>query len=402
MISVVDAMCGAGKTSVMIERMRKGGLEGKKYLYITPFLTECEVRIPEALPEMEFCAPKNLGEGKLSSLARLVKEGRNISSTHTLFSMLTPSIVEDLIDQQYVLIIDEALSCVGMLNNLVHTDVRDLKTSKMVKVDSTNRGRVEWNEEDYPNHDGKYSEIRNLCNLGMVYGYADCFLFYEFPPRLISGLNEVYVLTYMFSGSDMRCWCDLNNIKYEYVRHDEWGLRSEEELKQVVRENLEILKPSKLLKKVQQVHCLSKTWYENASSEIIKEYKAMLRSCLVTNKAKAGDVFWTTFKPFQGKMGGAGYTRGVSEDMPAFLPLNMRATNDYADYWLCMYAVNMFYNPVLKGYLLSNGVQPDEEAYALSEMIQFIFRGSIRKGEPMKVLVLSNRMRSLLEGWMKM
>jgi hypothetical protein len=38
--------------------------------------------------------------------------------------------------------------------------------------------------------------------------------------------------------------------------------------------------------------------------------------------------------------------------------------------------------------------------FSLSEMIQFIWRGCIRKGEPMKVLILSERMRGLLIKWL--
>ena len=132
----------------------------------------------------------------------------------------------------------------------------------------------------------------------------------------------------------------------------------------------------------------------------LRKYKAMLGSCVVSNKAKAGDVFWTTFKEKQKVMSGAGYTKGVSEDMPSFLPLNIRATNKYADYSLCMYTVNLYKNPVEVGYLRYNGIRVNEDDFALSEMIQFIWRGCIRKGEPMKVLILSKRMRNLLENWL--
>ena len=99
-------------------------------------------------------------------------------------------------------------------------------------------------------------------------------------------------------------------------------------------------------------------------------------------------------------MSGAGYTKGVSEEMPSFLPMNTRATNRYADYWLCMYAINLYKNPMEVEYLSANGVNVDEDMFSLSEMIQFIWRGCIRKGEPMKVLILSERMRGLLIKWL--
>jgi hypothetical protein len=52
-------------------------------------------------------------------------------------------------------------------------------------------------------------------------------------------------------------------------------------------------------------------------------------------------------------------------------------------------------------YLQSNGIDVDEDMYALSEMIQFIWRGAIRQGKPMKVLILSERMRNLLIKWLE-
>jgi hypothetical protein len=43
----------------------------------------------------------------------------------------------------------------------------------------------------------------------------------------------------------------------------------------------------------------------------------------------------------------------------------------------------------------------DSDMFALSEMIQFIWRGAIRQGKPMKVLILSERMRNLLIKWLE-
>ena len=121
----------------------------------------------------------------------------------------------------------------------------------------------------------------------------------------------------------------------------------------------------------------------------------------MSNKAKAGQIFWTTYKKYKEKLEHDGFRKGVSPEMPAFLPLNTRATNRYKDYSFCMYAVNLYLNPVDLRYMRSQGVEPDLDTYALSEMLQFIWRGSIRKGEPMKVVVLSKRMRKLLEEWLK-
>ncbi|WP_236690569.1 tyrosine-type recombinase/integrase [Stutzerimonas stutzeri] len=45
--------------------------------------------------------------------------------------------------------------------------------------------------------------------------------------------------------------------------------------------------------------------------------------------------------------------------------------------------------------------QIDTDRYALGHLIQFIFRGSIRKHEDMHLLITSLRMKSLLENWLE-
>jgi hypothetical protein len=403
MINVIDSMCGTGKSTKIFELIRQKSKEDKdkRFLYITPFLSEIDERIPVELPELDFWTPENKGKGKIGDLKSLILQGKNVASTHALFSKLTPRLVDILIEKQYVLVIDEAISCVGLLDkSLVHSDVRDLLKANMVIPNPDKRNQLSWNEVDYPEHDGRYAFVRNLCNLGVVYCYADTFLMFEYPPKLLSGLNEVWVLTYLFNGSDMRCWLDLNEIPYTIKDNEQLGLLPECKVKEMVRSNLTLLTNRNLEAKQQRPTTLSKGWFDKAKKEEIDSYKAMLRSCVVSQKAKAGEIFWTTYKDYQVRMQGTGYTKGVSDDMPAFLPMNIRATNDYRNYTLCMYAVNIFKNPVEVNYLKDNGIEVDEDTYALSEMIQFIWRGCIRQGKPMKVLILSQRMKNLLVKWL--
>jgi hypothetical protein len=42
----------------------------------------------------------------------------------------------------------------------------------------------------------------------------------------------------------------------------------------------------------------------------------------------------------------------------------------------------------------------DKEAYALSEMVQWIWRSAIRKGEDIWIYIPSRRMRTLLQDWL--
>lgn len=404
MINVVDSMCGTGKSTKMFEKMRKifERDDTRKFLYITPFLSEIEERVPTVLPELQFKCPKNTGDGKVESLKGLVGSGENIASTHVLFSVLTPEIVDMLIDKQYVLVIDEALGCVNAYSrNITPDDVHALLHSNMVIPDVDNRNQLSWNEEEYPEHEGKYRDVRLLCNLGVLFSYDEDFLIYEYPPKLLRGLDDVYVLTYMFNGSDMRCWLDLHNIEYRYVPQEEFGLLPHREVMLRVKENLTILDNNTLSNMGQNRWSLSKAWFSNAKKPTLDKYKGIMRTAVNSTKSKNSDVFWTTYKDYRSKLEGKGYTKGVSPEMPCFLPLNTRAINDYKDYSLCMYAARLNKHPVEKRYLSEYGVSVDEDMFALSEMIQFIWRGCIRQYKPMSVLILNKRLRKDLEDWIE-
>ena len=63
--------------------------------------------------------------------------------------------------------------------------------------------------------------------------------------------------------------------------------------------------------------------------------------------------------------------------------------------------VNRYLNPFVKNFFTSNGIDVDEEGYALSEMLQFIWRSAIRDGKEIWIYIPSIRMRTLLKKWIK-
>lgn len=90
---------------------------------------------------------------------------------------------------------------------------------------------------------------------------------------------------------------------------------------------------------------------------------------------------------------GKGYTK-------SYLACNARATNAYIDRTAIAYMCNRYFNPILKNFFIMQGVRVEEEAWALSELLQFLFRSAIREGNKITVYIPSSRMRRLLENWM--
>ena len=91
-------------------------------------------------------------------------------------------------------------------------------------------------------------------------------------------------------------------------------------------------------------------------------------------------------------MRGKGYTK-------RFLTFNAKATNKYKDCRALVYIVNVFMNVNEKKFYQAHGIDPDEEQYALSTMVQWIWRSAIREGNPVELYIPSSRMRTILERW---
>ena len=109
-------------------------------------------------------------------------------------------------------------------------------------------------------------------------------------------------------------------------------------------------------------------------------------------KSKSSNNIWTTFKDFKLILSGKGYTKG-------FVSSNMRATNEYMNCTAVAYLVNKYFNPYIKRFFTSHNIEVYEDQYAVSEMVQFIWRSAIRQGRSINVYIPSKRMRNLLKKW---
>ena len=64
-----------------------------------------------------------------------------------------------------------------------------------------------------------------------------------------------------------------------------------------------------------------------------------------------------------------------------------------------MYAVNIFMNVNDKLFYKRYGIEVNEDGYALSTMLQWIWRSAIRDGKEINIYIPSKRMRTLLTDW---
>lgn len=86
---------GSGKTEAMLS-MINDDPEGN-YIFVTPYLDEVE-RVKRSTKFGRFKDPKNYGESKLESFHKLLADGEDIATTHSLF-LRTTSETEQLISE---------------------------------------------------------------------------------------------------------------------------------------------------------------------------------------------------------------------------------------------------------------------------------------------------------------
>jgi hypothetical protein len=389
MINVIDAICGAGKTSYAIQLINSN--PERSFVYITPYLKEVS-RIKQSCPMANFREPTQLGEGKFGHFHRLLTKGENIVSTHALFRMATQE-TKDLIESyNYTLILDEVMDILEELP-LKKDDLPTIIDKRYAHIDSN--GFLVW---DDPEYDGRYNDIKIMCMNRSLFVVNNCVLMWTFPVEVFNSFKEVYILTYMFDCQIQRYYYDLHDVDYKYWKVDNNGKHYNITPHDFAPEDTSEIHVNIYRGKLNDIGsdttALSKSWYERNKSTKVKILKNHVYNYFYNvTKSKSKFNLWTTFKDYQSKLSGKGYSKG-------FLSSNARATNEYMDRTTVAYAINKYVSPMVVHFFNTHGITIDQDRYALSEMIQFIFRSALRSGQEINLYVPSLRMRQLLEQWL--
>ncbi|KKK39710.1 hypothetical protein WQ57_02060 [Mesobacillus campisalis] len=404
-INIVDSIMGSGKTSWAIQYMNESAFY-KKFIYITPFKSEVD-RVINSV-NRDFVQPEAVKGGtKLDSLKQLIAKGENIVSTHALFQRMDTELIELIEMQGYNLILDEVMNVIEQVD-ISKDDLQLLMTAR-TKADEPvmtvdDKGFVHWNEKDYS--EGKFKDIRNLANANNLMIYENITMYWLFPVSAFKGFEEIFVLTYMFNGQLQRYYYDLFNLNYtfysvgclngKYSLIDNISLEKEnrQHLKQLI--NIHYSKPTDRidLNRVGEDRTAFSKSHTARMMESSAKKKILKDNAFNYYRNKIGvsseEVMWTTFKEFE-------KTLCPKNLKKQFVEVTARATNDYANKSTCIYFANRFMNPITKRFFTGKGVTVDEDLFALSELLQWIFRSRIRKGQQINVYIPSKRMRTLLE-----
>ncbi len=400
-IEVLDAIMGSGKTLGIIKWMLAN--PNNKYLYISPMLTEVEQRIPEACEALEFTFPTT-EEHKTKSLhlLELLTDGCNISFTHSLFSELSKRHLEQIARHNYVLIIDEEVSLIEPYQGRYKKgDIISLEEAGHIKVDEDNLGKVEWLWKEM-SEDTQYSGLQRLCSIDMLYCSKRNreMMVTQLPMSLVESSKRTIILSYLFKGSVMESFLKLKGI--EVVDFTEVELLKD--TKQVMLEARELITLcSTTATNAVKNYSMSSTWYSTtANKDQLKKLSSAIRS--VYRKVGKDDLLLTLPKDNASRESKRSVVHPNINLEGVFLYCGARATNDYASKSVALHAYNRYVNLVVKSYLQDYGLEldaiPDDDQFALSEMIQWIWRTRIRENRSIDLYILPKRMESLFKQWL--
>ena len=429
---IIDSPMGIGKSASLMDLIRfhnKGfDPEPRRFIVFVPTIRERDERYG---PELDLKSPATPPYNK--SILELIRNGENIVTTHSLWSIFNDETIRAFSESnyKYIALFDEVpqlfRDVVGKGHKLDEpagsirfgpADIKLMQQTGMVRVQD---GTIRFNPEcEYAKSDKDYkvfNAIKNLSYSCTLYPFGEkdgtFTSIIAFARReLFACFRECWFYSYMTEGSMLHNYCAMNHIAKEYYHIDDGRMIRNPGGKYVETyprgiENLVILDG----KPFNMDASLSKTWYHNASKDTsqtgLKELKQKFRNAYEFMKAmgvRSDSFLFTTFNAYKNLL------RSNGRHYPSlrrFLPCNTKATNSYQNCTGVAYLCNRFFDVTCTKFLEQRAKAENNpellfnnDNYALSELVQFVWRTNVRVREscqPVYVWIPDRRMRTLLQ-----
>jgi hypothetical protein len=442
-IHVLDSLMGMGKSTALINMIkadsiasiveREAGVPTRRWLVIVPTLNEVD-RYAAALSSFgaPFEMPNDTIHGrKMLHLLRMVEEGRNIVATHELFKQLSRAVYAALEALNYTLVVDEEIEVVRPYE-LPTNKTNHLFNKGYVYTDQVTR-RVQWNSKEHPISSFPFkTDIPKLCEAGHLVQSKAGLLIVETPAEFLRCFDQVWVATYMFDGAPMRAYLEAQHfpIRMLTVAKDKRGfhqvvpfgspeaLASELVVKQELRRLVTVHtgRRNMMGANSHKGSPLTSTWFNSKARQepqVITTLANSIAEFFRESGAPAERIAWTAFKGHEERMRVARLKTDCkpNSDQPqiekdgtacGFLAFNARATNAYRNVEAMAYPMNVYQHGDVAAYFNEQDIPTSEDLYAISTLVQWLWRSRIRK-EPREAIVVylpSERMRGLFLEWL--
>lgn len=404
-VKIVDGIMGSHKTNRIIEWMDAN--PQKSYIYVSPLLSEVKEggRVHKSLKNITLEIPTNEGQTKSKSLLEMLKAGDSIACTHSLYLSMNENHFYHMSLNNYTVIIDEEVNVISGFDKYSRSDLQWLIENGNIDVNESD-GMVSWKgsrEKIDTKH--KYYDFTKYCDSKSLYctKRSEVMMCTQLPVRLFECAKEVVILTYMFENNILDCFLKLKG--FDVQEFDEITLERED--KTAIKNLLTVIPPTDKMNN----YSLSSTWFSEANGVQLNDVSNYIRTIAnrlgLTNK----DVLWTVPKEraVRGKVKSKklvrpiGYSEYKDEDgvkHTCWLAAQTRATNEYSDKKLMVHCYNRRPLVPVSAYLQDYGHPVDLQVFATSELLQWAWRGCIRKREPMTLAIGSKRMHNFFMQWL--
>jgi hypothetical protein len=374
----------------------------RQYLVVVPTLDEIR-RVQEA-SSVPFVQPETsrVHKTKREHLEALLCEGANIATTHALYMDVAVLAREGLLDD-YEIIIDEVLDvCAKVDGKSPRSFERFYLGCQYAIVGSDGRvsSTPKWDAEVDAVADTLDVRLHRMAKAGMLYYIDNTFFMWALPRELLSAGRSFTVYTYLAEGSMLLPYLRKLGVPYDHdvdpvidaeFRRKARNLIEIRDIPKLKRVSLSYSGQKASTAKAKTVASALRSIRRGALGDIPLENT--LVTCVKDNWYRKGDddaekrkagPFAANSKMFEGVNWIANTTRG---------------TNNYAHCSHLIYLYDQNMNPYIRRWLGLVGDPSAQDRYALTELIQWVYRSRARRGKPIVLYLPSARMRGLLKDW---
>lgn len=396
-ITILDEPCGTGKTSRMIASLDPV----KNYLIVVPYLSEVD-RVIRQADGIDLYQPDESSvpeRTKHAHLRQLLEQGKSVVTTHALYENAVPVVREGLLEG-YHIIIDEVLDAAEVIASKSTQSVQDfyIQTNYLCLEDN-GRVRTSWNWLQHGDQakDTLDARIFNAADHGRLFLESGSNFITGIPEELLSAGQSLTIMTFMFAGSLLRAYLDKLGIPYDVKRDLKAELRFKEDARRLIDFRTIPALEKLCLSYTGQGKGLKQRNYQSSFENALKNFRDRELNGLAHK-----DILLTTRQDLWFRKGDrtaniAGPCAKKSRLFSAnWIANTTRGTNEYSNCSTLLYLYDQHVNPTLARWLGVAGTNFNDQ-YALTELIQWVWRSRIRNEKQITLYLPSQRMKRLIE-----
>ncbi|WP_306260424.1 hypothetical protein [Pararhizobium sp. IMCC21322] len=401
-IRIVDQPCGSGKTTKLLQSFNPK----YKYLVVVPLLSEVKRVIKGAC--VPFVEPKDASGTKRESLETHLDEGLNIVTTHAMYQRVACLARSGKLED-YHIIIDEVPDTCASVAGVTTTSFQEFYLGRgyaTLSPDNRILATEKWMNDCDNTSDTLSPELFKLANAGMLHLVSGKFFMWALPIELLTKASSFTVYTYMADGSMLVPY--LKKLGVDVDKDPPVDLEFRKRAKELIeirdipalgKFNLSYTKQTDPNNQKKYGRIVGSALKNIKQRQIIKQDGQSDMSRVMITCAKAN---WFHNGKSTGDKIKTGHFAKNSRmfDRAQWVANTTRGTNDYIDCTHLIYLYDQYMNTYIKNWLGPNSDTNAQDRYALTELIQWVYRSRVRRGEPIVLYLPSKRMRRLLNTWL--